>query len=105
MSFAGKYDTVPFDANDANQAVAERARGAVLSAYAASISDKDSVAPRELEFICAGLLVGCVQVLQSCAEPGDTSDAAIRSSIIQTTAWAVDMARALAGHDPLADHQ
>lgn len=101
--FEEKYSATRFDENDANDAVAERARQAVLNAYCEVISDEDELAPRQLEFIMAGLMVGVAQVLRGCAQPGDQSDAAIRASMIQTAPWAVDHARAQQGQPPLTD--
>jgi len=103
VDFTEKYGAVPFDENSHNDAVAERARRAVLQAYTKTISKDDELAPRQLEFILAGLLVGVVQVVQASAEQSDQADAAIRSSIIQTAPWAVDHARAQHGLDPLVD--
>ena len=103
-AFAKKYDAGCFNPDDPNEALADRARRAVLVAYEAAMVPADDDAPRQLEYLLAGLLVGVVQVMQSSldAEP-DHADASIRASIIQTAPWAVDVSRAMQGHDPLPD--
>lgn len=103
-TFAKKYNAVAFDPSDSNEALAERARHAVLNAYLEAMQPQDADAPRHMEYLMGGLLVGVVQVMQSSGKPsGSESDAAIRASIIQTAAWAVDTSRAMQGLDPLSD--
>lgn len=103
--FAQKYNAVRFDPTDPNEALAEKARRAVLAAYMASSNDQDDLASRQLEYLLGGLLVGVAQVMQSSgtAATQDEVDAAIRSSIIQSAGWAVDTARAMMGLDPLSE--
>lgn len=101
-AYARKYHATAFDSSDPNEAVAERARVAVLTAYRAVIGEDDNNAPRQAEYIVAGLHVGLVQVIQACLKnTSDENDAAILASIVQTAGWAVDTARAMQGKDPL----
>jgi len=101
-AYAKKYDAGRFDPDDPNDALADRARRAVLVAYEAAMVPADDDAPRQLEYLLAGLLVGVVQVMQSSMDAErNHADATIRASIIQTTPWAVDMSRAMQGHYPL----
>ncbi len=102
--FEVKYGAVRFDPNDPNDVLAERARIAVLRAYAETIDGDDTDPVQGMDYLLGGLLVGIVQVLQAnCSGDPDYADAAIRSSILQTAAWAVDSARAFDGRDPLAE--
>lgn len=101
---ATKYGATAHDLNDPNEALAERARQAVIKAYAEAITEKDAQATREMEFILGGLLVGVAQVVQGiAAEKGDRTDAAIRAAIMQAAPWAVDMARSAHGRPPLPE--
>jgi len=61
-----------------------------------------------MPYLLGGLLVGIVQVLQATSSSAngmsrDEIDAAIRVSIMQIAPWAVDMARAADGQEPLAN--
>lgn len=101
---SNKYGQVEFDPNDPNDALADRARQAVIRAFEETISPEDDLAPRQLEYTLAVLQIGVVQVIQAIsAKQGDEADAAIRASIIQTAGWAVDMARSAQGREPLSD--
>lgn len=103
-AFARKYDAAAFDPDDPDEALADRARRCVIRAYKEAISADDDSAPRQLEYLLGGLLVGVVQIMQASADAdADLADAAIRSSIMQTAPWAVDTARAMQGRDPLSD--
>lgn len=105
-NMATKYGAGRFDDDDANDRLAEKCRKAVIDAYASAIGPEDDDAPRQGEFIVAGLMVGVVQIIQaSLSVSGDTADAATRASLLQITPWAVDMARAFEGRDPLPDTQ
>ena len=103
QAYISKYPHDAFDPNDPDEALADRARGAVVTAYLAVMQEKDDTASRPLEYLVAGLLVGLVQVIQSSMDASDENDARIRASIIQSTAWAVDTARLLKNLDPLSD--
>jgi hypothetical protein len=104
--YAAKYNATAFDPTDPNEALAERARLALIEARMNALLPDDDLAPRQQEYLFAGLLVGIVQVMQAnSASPQDRTDAAIRASLIQTAAWAVDTARAMQGLDPLPDGQ
>ena len=104
QAFADKYQAARFDESDPNEALAERARKAVLTAYDAAMRREDKGGSKQLEYLMGGLLVGVVQVVQSSADaPQDQVDAAIRASILQQAAWAVDTSRAMMGLDPLSD--
>lgn len=102
--FAQRYGAVTFDPDNPNEALAERARKAVLSAYKAAMTPEDRNAPRQAEYLIGGLIVGVVQVLQASTNgERDTVDAAIRASITQVAGWAVDTARAMQDIDPLPE--
>lgn len=101
--FADKYKAGAFDPDDANDACADRARRAVISAYMDAISDAVGDAPRETEMIFAGLLVGVVDVMRSITPDSENRDAAIRASFLQVAPWAVDMSRAQSGLEPLSN--
>ena len=102
--FAKKYQAQKFDPTDPNERLADRARQAVITAYMATIDADDDVADRQMEYLLSGLLVGGVQVVSAVSDgPADNVDAAIRASIVQTAAWAVDTSRAMEGKDPLPE--
>lgn len=101
--FAEKYGANAFDPDDANDACADRARRAVISAYISTLSNNDGNAPRETEMVFAGLLVGVVDVMRAITPDSMDRDAAIRASFQQAAPWAVDMSRAQSGLDPLSD--
>ncbi len=106
--FAKKYNATAFDPTDPDESLAESARQAVISAYLKVIDEgraKKGSSPMQLPYLLGGLLVGCVQVMQSSAtaDSQDEIDAAIRASIVQTAGWAVDTSRSMMGLDPLSD--
>lgn len=102
MDMGTKYDQPPFDPNNPNDVLADEARKAVLSSMI-DVATAKTGADRFNEYILAGMMVGVVQVMQSCVEQSDRTDAAIRASILQTTGWSVDAARAFLEKPPLTD--
>lgn len=102
--FSQKYAATPFDPSDPGEALAERMRGALISAVLDATRPEDDTIPTALAYTQAGLMVGLAQVLRASANGSrDEVDAAIRASTIQSAGWAVDMARACQGVDPLPE--
>jgi hypothetical protein len=102
-TFERLYGATPFDPEDRQHQIGEAARRALLDAAMArevTMLCKDSA---DLPHLLGGLLVGLVQIVQVATAAGDTTDAAIRASIIQSAPWAVDMARAIEGKEPLSN--
>ena len=103
MSFARKYDATPFNAGDRDDALADAARRAVLQAFLDAGQETNAQTGADMQAIMTGMIVGVVSVMRAQVAYSDTSDAAIRSSIINVVPWAVDFARANAGLPPLSD--
>lgn len=103
MSYARKYGATPFNAGDRDDALADAARRAVIQAFIDAGQDTDAKTGADMQALLTGLIVGVVSVMRAQVAYSDTSDAAIRSSIINVVPWAVDFARANAGLPPLSD--
>ena len=103
--FQRKYAANPFNPDDPREAAAEEARQAILSGYIDAIAGRPGNAPFAPDWLLGGLLVGVVQIMQASlkAASDDERDAAIRASIVQTAAWAVDHARSFEDLDPLPE--
>jgi GAF domain-containing protein len=102
-TFQRLYGATQFDPNDRQDQIGEAARRTLLaSALQASITMAVEDG-QDMPYLLGGLMVGMVQILQATSAMGqDETDAAIRASIIQIAPWAVDMARAAQGLEPLA---
>jgi len=100
-TFARMYDAGPFDPNRREDAIAENARRMLLTVAHETAIYERLATNDELTHLLGGLIVGVVQLMQAIYVPGDQSDAAIRSAIMQMTPWAVDMSRAQQGKEPL----
>lgn len=103
-AFQRLYNATPFDPNDRGDRIGEEARQLILTG--AHRVAGEVLTGEDLPYLLGGLLVGTVQIMQAMSSTAgghtrDEIDALIRSSIIQTAAWAVDMARATEGQDPL----
>jgi hypothetical protein len=101
-AFKRMYGATRFDPNDRQDQIGECARVALLASareVGITMSVRDG---QDMPYLLGGLLVGVVQILQATSVMGEETDAAIRASIIQLAPWAVDMARAAQGAEPLA---
>ena len=102
-TFQRLYQATPFDPTDRQDQIGDAARMAVIDAALQTKLTMGVKGSEDLPALLCGLLVGLVQVMQATSTPSDQADAAIRTSIMQLTPWAVDMARAAEGKEPLAN--
>jgi hypothetical protein len=101
-TFQQIYDASPFNPNDRTDQLGELGRQMILTAAIDIHSDAGELANgQEVMDIVGGMLVGLVQVAQASLNRSDQADTAILEMITMNARWAVDMARACDGLDPL----
>lgn len=101
--FIRKYDATPFDPSDRQEALAENARKILVGAFLESVDGVSAEDGDDLRYILGGLLVGLACVMSSHMRADDQSHAALRSSLIEMTPWAVDMMRSIYDLRPLPE--
>ncbi len=102
-AFQRLYGAQPFDPNDRLDRIAEAARKTLIRTAIETEATMAVEGGPDLPALLGGLLVGLVQVVQATTFASDQRDAAIRTSIMQLAAWAVDAARSAEGKEPLAN--
>ena len=102
-TFRRLYGATPYDPTDRHDQIGEIGRTAIIEATLRVHDQIEIRGGADAPALLGGLLVGLTQVIQATMVAGDRTDAAIRASIMQLAPWAVDMARAAEGKEPLAN--